>query len=118
MTDKHPNGWEVGMTVYVVLDRRNMAPPTEAEITKIGRKWIYFGYGSRFDADTMRIDGGQYQSRGRVWLSRAEYAEQTEIAKSWLHLYRRLGSIPPRGMTLARIAELEAELVNEKDAAG
>ena len=65
MTHRHPNGWQVGMEVIIVLtENRREADVRNGTITKIGRRWITFGHSAgwgenRFDADTMWIDGAQ-----------------------------------------------------------
>jgi hypothetical protein len=90
--DRHPNGWQVGMTVYVVPPNR-MGKPYVGTIEKIGRRWITFngrGWPERFDADGMYLESDAGEP-GRVWTSQAEYEESTALAKSWADLHSTIG---------------------------
>lgn len=109
----HPNGWAVGMTVWAAS--RNDLPPEENIITKIGRRWISFkstkiGRESRFDAETLVIDGGQYSSPGKVYPSLDEYHERSECGRLWTEYRRKLPWRPPAEMTCERIKQLIEEL--------
>ncbi|MBI1620053.1 beta barrel domain-containing protein [Aquamicrobium zhengzhouense] len=116
MSGPHPNGWQVGMEVIIVLTERREADVRNGTITKIGRRWITFRHSAgwaenRFDADTMRIDGGQYGSPGRVYPSMAEYEETLERNKLWADLRGRIGYQPPDHLTLDRIKAIHAEVL-------
>lgn len=102
-------GWHVGARVLVVYDLNQRGPRKKwASVTKVGRRWIEFlkdGFLSRnktdrFDAETLQVDGGAYSSPGKVWLSECEYDHQTELAKAWSDLVRRLSHTPPPSMTM------------------
>lgn len=116
MSKSHPEGWEIGMTVWAVMDgyRKNShSEPFVVRITKIGRTWIYYSYAgkeSRFDAVTRMIDGGDYCSPGKVYHSFSEFQEECEIHQLWNQFRQRLGYKPPAKITPERIRALIEEL--------
>jgi hypothetical protein len=112
--DRHPEGWHVGMMVFVVIDKdRNRVSTFYEAITKIGRKWITIGEGYkpyRFDAETLFLDGGDYSSPGRVYASERDYLESTERQKAWGEFYRRLSYECPEHLTLDDIQAIAANV--------
>lgn len=110
MTLHHPEGWKVGMTVHSVMTRnqRNGPKISEVTITKIGRKWIYFGEGyqvDRFDAETCQIDGKGYSSPGKVYENLDKYLSETARDKSFQHLRFAIGYSPSIGVTSQDIVD-------------
>jgi hypothetical protein len=89
--DKGQRKIAVGQTVfYQAAERRYRRPDApeleEHQVQKVGRKWIEFGgqwFSRRFDKTTMRTDGWP---RGRVWLSREDYEDETARDAAWLQL--------------------------------
>ena len=108
----HSNGWAIGMTVCAVFTLNRRTPDVRImEITKVGRRWITIGEGytaTRFDADTMWIDGKGYSSPGKIYPSESEYLAQTETRKAWDALRLGMPYTPPAGITLEQIASVRA----------
>ncbi len=104
-------GWHVGARVFVVETRHGSREPLTywAMIIKVGRKWVTVQReGSvaccRFDAETMRVDYGDYPSRARIYVSEDDYLQETERRKEWRDLLPWVGySGPPPHMTLEDI---------------
>ncbi len=104
-------GWHVGARVFVVETNYGSRGPLTywAMVIKVGRKWVTVQReGSvaccRFDAETMRVDGGSYSSPGRVYVSEDDYLHETERRKEWGDLLPWVGySGPPPHMTLEDI---------------
>lgn len=115
MTTTHREGWQVGMTVFVVEDNhRRLIKTEEAVITKIGKKWVYFqkpyGREDRFDAETRYIDGKAYGSPGKVYATLAEYEDQLDRTLLWGQLRQKIGTQPPAKLSADRIRQLIEEL--------
>ena len=112
----HSEGWDVGMDVFVAvtLNVRGEPQTRTAKITKIGRRWITVDDGgykpTRFDAETRRIDGGEYSSPGRVYESEAEYLETTLKEKLWKDFRSRLPWTAPEHFTTADIEKISAAI--------
>lgn len=83
---RNPHNLQVGQTLYYVAnDRRDAHRDGGAEITKIGRQWatVCIAYcNARVDLETLEVDGGNYSSPGRCYLSREawELERKTERA--------------------------------------
>ena len=61
------------------------------EVSKVGRKWVYFDNGySRFDKDTMQIDGGNYTSPGRVFVNKRHYDLKKEANELWVEVRKKV----------------------------
>ncbi len=71
-------------------------------ITKVGRKWAYYGpvYRSdRFDMGTGYDDGGEYSPSGRVYPSMYEAELEGWMRSTWRKLQGGMGHAPPEGVT-------------------
>jgi hypothetical protein len=112
----HPKGWQVGMEVCVVvtLNVRGEPQPRRAKIEKLGRRWITLDSPTyrptRFDAETRRIDGGQYSSPGNVYESEAKYRETTAKEKLWKDFRNRLPWSAPEHFTSDDIKNISAAI--------
>jgi hypothetical protein len=107
----HPQVWEVGMEVCVVytLNVRGDPTPRTETITKVGRKWITLGDDyrqARFDAETMRIDGGTYSSPGMVYADKEDYLRTSLKEKLWKDFRLRLPDAAPDHFTLGDVENL------------
>jgi hypothetical protein len=108
----HPQGWEVGMEVCVVetLNIRGEPTPRTDTITKVGRKWITTacirGLTTRFDAETLYIDGGRYASPGKVYADEAIYRETTALHQLWRDFRSYLPYAIPDHLTMGDVLEL------------
>lgn len=101
--------WKVGDTgVFVPQQWGRLSPkPRNITITKVARKWVYFGpdhLGERFDPATGSVDGRGYSSPGIVWRSEAEWRERTTVETLYAELRRRMGA-PDRGVSVADVQQ-------------
>jgi hypothetical protein len=110
----HPQGWEVGMEVCVVytLNVRGDPTPRTETITKVGRKWITTacirGLTTRFDAETLYIDGGSYASPGKVYADEEEYRRTTLKQELWKDFHIRLTSHAPDHLTVDDVKSIRS----------
>lgn len=98
--------FQVGQVLwYAPYDRRNR--PSVIVVSSVGRKWVKFNRDSRrFDASTMEVDGGQYSSPGKIWMSREDYEADSRIQGEWGYLGRDVYfGKPAPGLTLDDIAQ-------------
>lgn len=99
--------WKVGQRVFVV--KSDFSKTTECyyeRITKVGRKWITFNEGwkqERFNAQTMRIDGGKYSSPGQIYLSEEEYKLEHEVKFYLREIKAKMYYTPQGGVTVSDI---------------
>lgn len=84
----------------------------EVIVLSIGRKWVSIGDKMRFDKETMIVDGYEYSSPGRVYMSKDEYQIGVEIEKEWNNFRRLVNSQirPPKNASLEIIAMAVKEL--------
>lgn len=54
---------------------------SQCKVTKVGRKWIYLDNDHRMDKETMRLDGGDFNSPGRCYLSESDYRDRQAIVR-------------------------------------
>ena len=113
----------VGQKLWYVPSYGYRRDGHEVTVEKIGRRWVTLaGNCGRIDKGTLFLDGGQYTSPGRCWLSREAYEESKAIEaanvggyRSGLHTVR----VEP-GVTLADIQAAAALLrvdISEKEPA-
>ncbi len=81
----------------------------EVTITKVGRKWAYFGH-DRFEIGTCYVDGGYWSSPGRLWATRADAEEYNLTESRWRTLKSSMAYGPPDGVTSADV-EAAAKLL-------
>ena len=63
---------------------QNRGPPREVTVTRVGRKWFEAnGVYSRISIETLWVDGGQYGSPGRCWLSAESYEAEKSRQAAW-----------------------------------
>ncbi len=60
----------------------------EYTVTKVGRKWVSFGYAGRALFRSRQLESG-----AQVWASQDEYAEHAVLQKDWLALKGELGNM-------------------------
>ena len=78
--------------------------PHTVQITKIGRKWMYFGNSrSRASMETLVVDGGEYTSPGKLWFSSDEYEAWTSTCHLMNELQGCLTHRPNPGVTADNI---------------
>lgn len=96
----------VGDKVWLEAIRgRGLGHDREIEITKVGRKWVYFGANKweRFDKSTGDVDGGGYSSPGRVWASREACEDDRVLSTAWGELREAMRFTRPEGVTYADV---------------
>ncbi len=86
------NTLKVGDKVFMVPTQKRRGSPDWVEITKIGRKWVSFGIRGRFDIETRLVDGGQYSSPAKIYLTEEEYIQEIELKKLWNEFYDQVYS--------------------------
>lgn len=97
---------------FVPNDRRS--DPFLVIVHKVGHKWAGVTYGrtgrdwGRINIETLRMDGGEYPSPGRCYLSKAHYDLEMarEIAWSRIrHAMRNHYGDPPKTVTTEQIIQ-------------
>lgn len=96
--------YNVGDTLYCVYFNRRS--PQTVTITKVGRKWLHLSNGYRADIDTLILDGGEYSSPGKCWMSQAEYKLHVELDKRWKRIAMEFHSLRPNHLTMADLDEI------------
>jgi hypothetical protein len=95
----------VGQLVWVVPKH---ARPYADTVEKIGRRWVTLSNRrARFDAIEMRIDGGENTWSGQVFLTMEEWEQMNKLNEAWSVLRKTMPLTKPRGMTLAKIEEIQ-----------
>ena len=73
-----------GMTVFIRwAHRAHGRELSEMTVGKVGRKWAKLSAGYRINTSDLTIDGGNYSSPGRAYLSRADFEAELENEKTW-----------------------------------
>src|SRR6266550_2190989 len=104
---------QVGQVLYYVPAERRFGKPYDVKVTKIGRNWAELEGGQgRVDVKTLWLDGGQYASPGRCWLSREAYELHVLRQTVWRKLRLRLTNefTVPEGVTVEQIEQAAALL--------
>ncbi len=104
----------VGDVLWLVPTSRH-SKSREITVTKVGRKWAYYGEGwqrDRFDISTGCVDGGGCSSAGRVYASRDEHEKRIAAGEAWDRLRRLVDRQwhPPEGVDAERIEQAIALL--------
>jgi hypothetical protein len=108
--------YTVGQILYYVPNRSYyQAESRPLKVAKVGRDWVTLENDARFGKRDrkMEIDGGNYASPGRCYLSESDYKESAALVMAWEKLtsdihttFRRAG--PPPHMTVEMIGEIRA----------
>lgn len=98
---------------YSVYSNRSKLPPREVTIEKVGRKWAYLlDTDYRIDINTLRIDGGNYLSPGRCYLTLAHYENEVLQYRIWNifrnTIHNRIN--PPKNLTPERMKSILQEM--------
>ncbi len=107
---------KVGMKLYYV-PHSDWDKPKEVVVTEKGKKWARLNNGQRFEfkSDSWYfVDGGGYNSPGKLWLSKEEYEEQKEakrilgkIANKFQYAHQRNGVSLNDAIAAAKILGVE-----------
>lgn len=112
MTNTH--NLKVGQKLFYVVSvnrSRNGSNEIWLSVIKVGRKWATLsGYNQRIDLETLEMDGGDYSSPGRCYLSEGEYWSQRELKKCWSTLTNAIHHrTVPDGIDTETIREFAAK---------
>jgi len=74
----------VGQKLWYVLNYQP-TPQYQVTIEKIGRKWAQLSgcRKERVDIETLRVDGGKYNSPGQCYLTKEDYDNQIKLEDAW-----------------------------------
>lgn len=111
----NPHNLKPGQQLWFVYYDRRRGDPRYVEVKKVGRLWADVSGVSgdtRISLGSLEVDGRGYSSYGRCYLSRDEWAFEVALAREWGILRLRIGTLsaPPAGMTVERIAQINALL--------
>lgn len=101
------NTLQIGQTLYFVPRHLRDRRSENVTVEKIGRKWATLSNRHRIDIETLVVDGGEYSSPGRCYLSKDEYEAESALQSTWNSFKREIErqSRIPGGVTVERIAE-------------
>jgi hypothetical protein len=102
-----PTDFQSGQKLFALYDHNVKSPTLEGiTITKIGRQWVSFARDSyryhadsRFNPNTMRIDGGNYTSPGDVWISEEDWKDDQLAQRLWMQVRNRMPPMANERMT-------------------
>ena len=102
------NQFHIGQQLYCV-PKDSREAPTLIEVSKIGKKWIYFhGGNSRFDDETMQRDrGAEYTPDAQIYFSKQTHDDYVALKSRWHLIVKRYPFCPPDGLTLEGIEKIE-----------
>ena len=112
--------FKVGQKLYVVTSGlRGRGREEYQEITKIGRRWLTLDNRNctrRIDKENLYVDGGQYSSPGRAYLSKEDYDHEVLLGKLWSRIYNSssFGS-RPKGVTVETMKKMLDEIEGAKN---
>jgi hypothetical protein len=118
---KREPAYRVGQVVWVLDTMRNRridesTPLREATITDIGRKWATLDGDSkdRFDIKNGLLDGGEYTSPGRVFVSPSAFYHDVQVTAAWSALTDAVRRHqPPEGIPLEFLQETVRRLTEK-----
>jgi hypothetical protein len=89
--------------------RDEVTEPVEVEVVKVGRKWATLNYHGRISLETLAVDGGEYMSPGRCYLSREAHDAELALNTAWAVFQSTVRETHqmPEGLT---VAEIEAAM--------
>jgi len=80
-------------------------------VLRVGRKWAVMDC-RRVNLETLEIDGGDYSSPGRCYLSQEHYEQENRRRRAWNELRYRVNDSgkPPSHLTTEAIERVLGEL--------
>ena len=94
---------KVGQTLFMV---KTYGGNRLVTVTKVGRKWATLNTRHRVNIETLIVDGGNYNSPGKCYLTEAEYRQKIELETTWEKLKNKLNwARLPEGITTTDILE-------------
>lgn len=115
--------YEIGQKLYrVPYDRRYLANAHDVVITAIGRKWLTvkeleWTREERVDKEMLIVDGGQYSSPAKCYLSKQHYEDQLALNTAWdafVELVHNNRIRIPQGGTVEAIEQAKRLLFGEE----
>lgn len=109
MSGGNPHNLVAGQELYFVPGIRRTAAPYTVTVKSVGRKWAKLeGYLGRISLETLEVDGGDYSSPGKCWVSAALYEKTAARRKAWdaLRAHIREAYSPPENITTRQIDEV------------
>lgn len=104
---------KVGQKLWMVPRERYLGAPRFVTVTKVGRTWAHIDCHSyRVGLKSMKIDGGEYTSPGRCYLTKEEHDRELERERVWRELRKLVAEhhTPPEWMTTNDMVELQSLL--------
>jgi len=79
----------------------------------MGRKWLYLHNHLRADSETLVVDGGEYSSPGKCYVSKEAREAELALLLAWdaFQVNVRNSYAAPRGISLEAIAKA-SEILN------
>ena len=102
--------YEAGQVLwYVPRDGRNAR---ELKVTSVGRKWARLGPVYRVGLDSTHVDGGDYCSPGRLYLSKEAHEQDTLRCHLWSQVRQATDCVytPPAHLSTDTIQQVAALL--------
>ena len=104
---------KVGQTLFMV---KTYGGNRLVTVTKVGRKWATLDTRHRVDIETLIVDGGNYNSPGKCYLTEAEYRQKIELQTTWSRFKSRtVNRTIPEGATVSSIMEAAKVLKIDMD---
>lgn len=78
--------FKIGQSLYFVPNNKSNNTTEWWTVEKVGRKWLTckrYNRECRVDKKTLNVDGGNYNSPGRCYLSKEEYDKQKYHKDLW-----------------------------------
>lgn len=110
----------VGQELFVVFNRQRIGASLRSErlkIIKVGRKWLTLkDYTEiRADKETLELDGGDYCSPGRCYLSEEDYREDSRRTLLYSTIKNRIGhGKPPSSISTELLQSFLFALTGER----
>lgn len=79
----NPHNIQAGQELYLVPNRSYHGTNRKVIVQKIGRKWAELMGGGRISLETLWLDGGQYSSSAKCYLSESEYKNSQVKQEYW-----------------------------------
>lgn len=108
--------FEVGQPIFIEetghKNGRQITVLREYAITTAGRKWIGYGFNSRFSKETMVVDGTVGWTR-RAWKTREDWEAHRAHSAAWTAFRQEVSRIysAPKHLSMDQIREMLAVLV-------
>lgn len=94
---------QVGQQLWYVPNKRP-GQPYFVTVLKVGRKWAEIGHRRRISIEGLFVDGGQYSSPGRCYLSKEDHEKEVALNSAWARFMEMARyANRPEGVRLSQI---------------